>query len=244
MIAMTAHVANEELFENACFFLSTVGSKQPEGFGALCTEEGIKCIIHALQTNASASILEACCSVLYAAINDSNEYKKLCLPTGAIDAIICLIMVHPHETSLLEAALTILVGLSSKKECVAAIANSGGIGSVVSLMRSNPKCLGIMENGTRFITNVVTTDVAFANEAVPAVVPILACIREEINDQRLIEELCKSLHYLVLVSENWADRIITADGIDVIETAMKGSESNTRIAQECDALLQILYKIT
>jgi len=245
MIAMSAHVSSEELFENACFFLSTVGMKQPKGFGALCTEEGIKRIISALQIDdTSASILEACCLTLYAAVNDSDEHKKLCLSTGAIDAIICLIMVHPHATSLLEAALAVLVSLSSKKKYVAAIANSGGIGSVVVSMRSNPTCSGIIKNGSRFITNVVKTDTAFANEAVPAVVPILACISEGIHDQTLIEELCKSLHYLVITSENWADRIITADGIDVIERAMKDNKSNTSIVDECGALLQILYNVT
>jgi len=244
MIAMAAHVGSMEIFENACFFLSTVGLKQSEGFGALCTEDGIKCIIHTLQNNdTSTSLLEACCLALYAAINDSGEYKKLCLSTGAIDAIICLMMVNPHKTSLLEAALTVLASLSSKKKCVAAIANAGGIGSVATSMRSNPTCSGIIRHGSRFIKNVVKTDPAFANEAVPAVVSILSCIKEQVHDQVLIEELCKSLHYLVLVSENWADRIISADGIAVIETTMKENDSNRKIVHECDVLLQILYNI-
>jgi len=245
MMAMAAHANNEELIENACFFLSTVGFKQPEGFGELCTEDGIKCIIKTLQNiDTSASLLEACCFALYAAIRGSDEHKKLCLSTGAIDAIICLILVHPHETSLLETALTVLMSLSSQKKCVTAIVNSGGIGSVVATMRSNPTCSGIIKRGSRFISNVVERDPTFANEAVPAVVSILSCIRDQVHDQILVEELCKSLHYLVLVSENWADRIISADGVSVIEIAMKRNESNARIVHECDVLLQILSNIT
>lgn len=244
MITMAAHVDNKEIFENACFFLSTVGVKQPKGFGALCTEDGIKCIIHALQNNDTAiSLLEACCLALRAAINDSDEHKKLCLSTGAIDAIICLIMVYPHKTSLLEAALTVLVSLSSKKKCVAAIAKAGGIGSIAMAMRSNPTCSGIIRNGSRFVKNVVKADHDFANETVPAAVSILSCIKEQVNDQVLVEELCKSLHYLVLKSENWADRIISADGIAVIETAMKHNDKNRKIVKECDVLLKILYNI-
>ena len=244
MMAMAAHVDSKELLENACFFLSTVGSTQPEGFHELCTEDGINCIINAIRTNnSSASLLEACCGALRAAINDSDNHKNLCLSAGAIDAIICLIMVHPHDTLLLENALNVLVSLSCQKKCVSALANSGGIDTVVETMRSNPTCSVIINNGSRFISNMVETDPEYANIAVPAVAPVLSCLKEQINNEKLIEELCRSLHCLVLVSENCADRVISADGVAVIETAMKRNESNTVITQECDVLLQILNKI-
>jgi hypothetical protein len=241
MMAMAAHFESEELLENACFFLSTLGSKQPEGFAELCTEDGINCIVNTIQTNdTSTSLLEACCGALHAAIKDSDEHKNLCLSAGAIDAIICLIMVHPHDTLLLESALNVLVCLSSLKRSGAAIANAGGVGIVVETMRSNSTCSAIINNGSRFIMNMVETDPEYANEFVPAVVSMLSCAKVQMKNEKLIEQICKSLHCLVLVSENCADRVISA----VIEKAMKENESNAIITEECDVLLQILNKIT
>jgi hypothetical protein len=245
VMTMAAHFDSEELFENACFFLSNVGSQHPEGFDELCTEDGINSMINAIQTNdTSTSLLEACCGALHAAIQDSDEHKNLCLSTGAVDAIICLIMVHPHDTFLLERALNVLVSLSSLEISGAAIDNAGGVGIVVDTMRSNATSPGIINLGSRFIVNMVATDPKYANEFVPAVVSMLSCAKDQIKNEEMIERICKSLHCLVLLSENCADRVISADGVAVIEMAMRENEGNIVITQVCNILLQILNKIT
>lgn len=241
MIAMTTHIDSEEMLENAFFFLSNVGSNEPKGFSQLCTEDGVRCIINAMQTYpTSKSLHEACCGALHVAIRDSDEHKTFCVSAGAIDAIICVMLVHPHDTSVIENALSVLVTLSSQDKCVKAISDVGGINTVVEIMRSNPVSPSIIDYGSRFITSMVEADPEYTNEAVPGITSILTFMKQQTQNEPLIEALCKSLHSLVLASENCADRVISADGVTAIETILNEHENNTVIVQQCNSLLHVL----
>ena len=241
MVAMTTHIDSEEMLENACFFLSNVGSKEPDGFSQLCTEDGVRCIINAMQTYpTSTSLQEACCGALHVTIRDSDEHKTFCISAGAVDAIICVILVHPNETSVIENALRVLVTLSSQGKCVKAISDAGGISTVVEIMRSNSVSPSIIDYGSRFITSMVDADPEYANEAVPGITSILTCMKQQTQNTPLIEALCKSLHSLVLASENCADRVISADGVTAVEAILHENENNTVIVQQCNSLLHVL----
>ena len=120
-----------------------------------------------------------------------------------------------------------------------AISDAGGISTVVEIMRSNHVSPSIIDYGSRFITSMVDADSEYANEAVPGITSILTCMKQQTQNEPLIEALCKSLHSLVLASENCADRVISADGVTVVEAILHENENNTVIVQQCNSLLHV-----
>jgi len=228
IVAMDTYSDSEELQECACTFLMNIGSSSPEALVEICSGEGITCIIKSMQTiPTSASVQQASCGALYA-ITNVDAHKNIAISAGAVDAVIYLMLVHPNEIKVLENAVNVLVNLSSLRKCTRTIANAGGISTVTEIMRSNPTSTGLILGGSRFIQNMSLSRREYADEALGGITPILGCMDEHPDCSKLVEESCKALRCLVLKSETCRDRLITADGIAVIEKTMKENSGSQR----------------
>lgn len=226
--AMDTFGDSEELQECACTFLMNMGSHSPEASVEICSGEGIHCIVKSMQTiPTSASLQQASCGALYA-ITKVDAHKNMAISAGAVDAVICLMLVHPTEIKVLENAVNVLANLSSLKKCTETIAYAGGISTVMEIMRSNPSSTGLILSGSRFIQNMALSSRAYADEALGGITPILGCMDEHPDCAKLVEESCKALRCLVLKSESCKDRVINADGVAVIERTMEENSTSQR----------------
>ena len=152
----------------------------------------------------------------------------MAVSAGAVDAVIYLLLVHPTEIKVLESAVNVLANLSSLKKCTKTIADAGGISTVIETMRSNPSSTSLILSGSRFIQHMALSDREYANEALGGITPILGCMDEHPDCAKLVEESCKALRCLVLKSESCKDRVITADGVAVIEKTMEENSTSQR----------------
>jgi len=228
IVAMDTYSDSEELQECACTFLMNMGSNSPEALVKICSGEGITCIIKSMQTiPTSASLQQASCGALYV-ITNVDAHKNIAISAGAVDAVIYLMLVHPNEIKVLEHAVNVLVNLSSLRKCTRTIANAGGISTVTEIMRSNPTSTVLILGGSRFIQNMSLSRREYADEALGGITPILGCMDEHPDCSKLVEESCKALRCLVLKSETCRNRLITADGIAVIEKTMNENSGSRR----------------
>lgn len=226
--AMDAYGDSEELQECACTFLMNMGSSSPEGSIEICSGGGIRCIVNSMQSiPTSAPLQQASCGALYA-ITKGDAHKNLAISAGAVDAVIYLMLVHPNEIKVLENAVNVLVNLSSLRKSTDTIANAGGISTVIEVMRSNPTSTSLILSGSRFIQNMSLSRREYADEALGGITPMLGCMDEHPDCAKLVEEACKALRCLVLKSESCRDRLISADGVAVIEKTMEENNASQR----------------
>lgn len=184
----------------------------------------------------SILLQQATCGALWAVTRDSDSYKNIAISAGTIDAIVCLILVHPHDVGVLESALKFLASLSSVKKCAKEVANASGIDVVVEAMRSNSSSIELIRNGSLFIQNMAFADSGYADQAVQGITSILHCMDEHPDCVRLVEDSCRALRCLVLHSKECKDRVLTANGVGVIEKVMN-ENFNVSTVQECTHLL-------
>lgn len=221
--AMDAHPECEEVQECACGFLLNMGSNSPEASVEICSAEGIRCIVKSMQTIPTlAPVQEAACGAL-AAITKGDAHKSRAISAGAVDAVIYVMLVHPSSIKVLENATRVLANLSSLKKCTKTIADAGGISTVIETMKSYTSSTSLIISGIRFIKNMALSDAEYANEAVGGIAPILECMEDHPDCAKLVEESCKALRCLVLKSESCKDRVITADGVAVIEKTINST---------------------
>mmetsp|Transcript_16219 Transcript_16219/g.34248 ORF Transcript_16219/g.34248 Transcript_16219/m.34248 type:complete len:294 (+) Transcript_16219:2373-3254(+) len=226
--AMDTFGDSEELQESACIFLMNMASNSPEASVEICSGEGIHCIVKSMQTlPISAPLQQASCGALYA-ITKGDTHKNMAISAGAVDAVIYLMLVHSTEIKVLENAVNVLVNLSSLRKCTKKIAEAGGISTVIEIMKSNPSSIRLICSSSRFIQNMALSNREYANEALGGINPMLGCMEENPRNAKLVEESCKALRCLVLKSESCKDRVLSADGVAVIEKTMYEENNSQR----------------
>ena len=221
--AMDAYPNCEELQENACNFLMNMGSNGPEATIGICSGEGVQCLVRAMQAfPTTATLQQASCRALCSISKGptptiAEAHKDMLLATGAAEVIIYALLVHPTDMNVIEHAMNVLASLSSSRKGTKTIADAGGISTVIETMKVNPSSTDIIPSGARFVQSMALADLEYANECVGAIAPILFCMNEHPDCQPLIEDSCKALRCLVLKSESCKDRVITANGVAIIE---------------------------
>ncbi|KAL7539534.1 hypothetical protein ACHAWF_006440 [Thalassiosira exigua] len=236
--AMNSFSDSEELQEDACTFLMNMGSNCPEASVEICSREGINSIVAAMQTMpTSPSLQQATCGAL-CAITKGDAHKSRAVSAGAVDAVVCLILVHSNAINVLENAVDVLANLSSSKKCTKTIADAGGIPTVIEALRSNKSASNLIVSGSRFIRHMALSDREYANESLGGITPILGCMDEHPDYVKLVEESCKALRCLVLMSESCKDLVISADGVSIIEKTKNNCPSKRWQALLLDELSQ------
>ncbi|KAL3785957.1 hypothetical protein HJC23_005666 [Cyclotella cryptica] len=215
--AMDSFPNSVQLQENACHIFLILGFNS-EAKVQICSSGGINHIVKTMQViPESSSLQEATCKALYALIDDSEVYKKIAISLGVVDAVICLILVHPHHLTVLEEAINVLRSLTVVKDCVVQMAGSGGISAVVDAMRSNISSVDLIISASRFIKNMVLQHAEYANAAAGSVIPILSCMNRHPESKQLMVVCCDVLKSLVTQSETCKERLLAANGRNILE---------------------------
>ena len=226
--AMYDNTDCEQLQEYACNFLMNISLASPAAYDDICSD-GIKCIVKAMQTApTSASLQQAICGALHATTK-CDDHKDMALSAGAVDGIIYILLVHPNDINVLVNAVNVLGNLSSVKKGAKAIAEAGGISTVIEIMRSHSiSSTDLILSGSRFIQNMALADREYANEATPSIAPMLECMKEHPSCAKLAEESCKALRCLVLKSESCRDKVLSSNGVAIIEKTRAENSNSQR----------------
>ncbi|KAL7467806.1 hypothetical protein ACHAXS_008042 [Conticribra weissflogii] len=235
--AMTLFPNDVELQESACVVLRNLGSLNSEAAVEVGSEEGINLIVKAMQNlSDSGSTQRASCSALWTCIHDSDANSLIAVSLGAIDAVICLVLVHPSDVALLESAIMILESFSSSKKYVKQIVDAGGLSLVVETMRSHPTSPKLIRNGSIFIANLIRVYPSLSNEAARCVTSIIRCIDENPTLVELIIDCCRTLHSLISHSHRCKDRILAANGLGIVEKIIN-QNADIQQVNDSDAFL-------
>jgi len=235
--AMSAFPNDVDIQESSCIVLRNLGSLNSEAAVEICSEEGINFIVKAMQNLSDCTPTQrASCGALWACIHDSDVNCRIAVSLGAIDAVICLVLVHPSDVFILENAIMILESLSSFKEYVKQIVDAGGISLVVETMRSHPSSTKLIRHGSIFIANLTQAYSSLSDEAVRCVTAIIRCIDENPTLVELIVDCSRTLHSLVSHSRKCKDRLLAANGLGVVEKIINQNASIQQV-NDCAHLL-------
>ena len=165
----------------------------------------------------ASSLQEVTCKALCAIIDDFEVHKKIALSLGIVDAIICLILVHPHDVIVLNEAVKVLTSLSTVNGCMEKIANGGAITAIIDAMHSNKTCLDLTIVGARFIHNAVLEEKKLANDATESITAIISCMNGHPESTELLVVACDALKCLIICSEVCKKHFLVSHGRSILE---------------------------
>jgi hypothetical protein len=150
---------------------------------------------------------------------------QLASTEGGIDALTCVLVMHPSIPVLLESAVGILSSLSANKDLAEVVVSLQTIEAVNDVLRNNSRNRRLLHFCTLFLKNSVVVKpehVAAVKEAIPCVIKPLK--EDEIQDPEF--QMC-ACAFLMVVASNSSDcraYIASLDGVRVLLRMMETSQ--------------------
>ena len=236
--AMAKHESSESIQLNGCCTLWNVASKGHLGEGVgfeLSDKEMIQYIVKAMQTHMeSASVLEMACGALCSKINGSPQGKKDLVESGGLDAVTCVLVMHPNESAALEKAFGVLSCMSASTDFAEDVANAQCMSNVVEAMRANNSCITLLEFGCLVLRNIILLRAEHVSEASSVVGTILNAMGEHPDAVGFQREACSLLWAMAAVSDTCKSKVLSLDGIAVLLNCL---EHNSSFSDVQDAAL-------
>jgi hypothetical protein len=177
----------------------------------------------------ASSLQEAACRALYTTIKGSEAHRKIALSFGVVEAIICLILLHPNDVKLLDEAMNLLSVISTVDGCLTQIASNGGISAVVDTMHSNNTSVDLIIAGARFLRNAVLDDEKYANDVAECVSSIITCMRKNPESTELLVISCETLKCFITKSEACKKQLLTSQGRSILEKIIAEKKYKDRL---------------
>jgi hypothetical protein len=222
---MDQHKASKVIQLNACCVLWNVTSKSPhiQVFDTRC----VGSLIRAIQTHLDCSaVAELACSALWSLIYGSDDMKSQLINTeGGIDALTCVLVMHPTIPVLLESAVGVLSSLSASKDLAKAAVSVQSIEAVSDVLRNNNRNRRLMHFCTLFLKNSVVAKpehVAAVKDTIPTVIKFLK--EDEIHDPEFQMCACAFLMVVASASSDCRAYIESLDGVRLLLHMMETSQ--------------------
>ncbi|CAB9498563.1 expressed unknown protein [Seminavis robusta] len=236
-LAMARHASSESIQLNCCRTLWNVASMKNSGgmLQQLNNGELIDPIVKAMQTHMeSAAVLEVACGALCGKIMGSLEGKKCLVESGGLDAVTCVLVMHPTEPAALEKAFGVLSSMSASQEFADDVANAQCMTNVVEAMRANSSSITLLEFGCLVLRNIILLRPEHVSESSSVVATILNGMRNNPDAVGFQREACSLLWAMAAVSESCKSKVLSLDGIAVLLGCL---EHNSSFADVQDAAL-------
>lgn len=230
--AMLTYERNVSIQLNACCCIWNLASKTEKEPGMVVDGLGVKAIVKAMQNHMeSGELLEEACGALWSLVDDSIDRKKDFVGNGAIDAVVCTLVMHPTTTSTLIKALGVFSSVSLEGPLAEAIANAQGVNVVVDAMRNNGKAIPLLEMGCLILRNIVFRLPDHAQEASMVVSTVIDALQENTTEVGFQEEACSLLWVLAAEEEGCKSKILALDGISVLMKCLEHSSDNPSVQE-------------
>lgn len=222
---MDQHKSSKVIQLNACCILWNVTSKSPamQIFDTRC----VGSLVRAIQTHLECSaVVELACSALWSLIYGSDDMKAQLVETeGGIDALTCVLVMHPTIPVLLESAVGVLSSLSASKDLAKDVVSLQCIEAVSDVLRNNGRNRRLLHFCTLFLKNSVVVKpehVATVKEVIPVVLKPLK--EEEVHDPEFQMCACAFLMVVASASSDCRAYIVSLDGVRVLLRMMETSQ--------------------
>lgn len=228
--AMAKHESSESIQLNGCCALWNVGQMSDAIGYELSEKEMIEYIVKAMQTHMeSASVLEMACAALYSKINGSPEGKRNLVESGGLDAVTCVLVMHPNEPAALEKAFGVLACMSASTDFADDVANAQCMGNVMEAMRANSSCVTLLEYGCLVLRNIILLRPEHTSDSLTVVATVLNAMREHPDAVAFQREACSLLWAMAAVSEPCKSKVLSLDGIAVLLNCLEHNSSFTDV---------------
>jgi len=217
-IAMAKHESSESIQLNGCCILWQFWSRIGNGIDCESSDkEMINFIVKAMQTHMeSAAVLEMACGALCSKINGSPEGKKCLVDSGGLDAVTCVLVMHPNESAAIENALGVLSCMSASSNFALDVANAQCMGNVVEAMRANNSCITLLEFGCLVLRNIILLQPEHCSESSGVVATILNAMSEYTDDIAFQREACNLIWTMAAADGECKSKVLSLDGIAVL----------------------------
>lgn len=222
---MDRHRESKMIQLNACCILWNVTSKSPsiQGFDGRC----VGSLVRAVQTHLECTaVVELACSALWCLIYGSDDMKRQLVETeGGLDALACVLVMHPSIPVLLESAVGVLSSLSANKELAKNAVSTQSIEAVIEILRNNTNNKRLLHFCTLFIKNsvvVMPEHVSAAKEAIPVVIKALNSGEHADPDFQMCA--CAFLWVVASASSDCRAYIVSLDGVRVLLRLIETSQ--------------------
>jgi hypothetical protein len=144
---------------------------------------------------------------------------------GGIDALSCVLVMHPSIPVLLESAVGVLSSLSASKDLAKAAVSVQSIEAVSDVLRNNSRNRRLLHFCTLFLKNSVVAKpehVAAVKDAIPSVIKFLK--EDEIHDPEFQMCACAFLMVVASASSDCRAYIESLDGVRLLLHMMETSQ--------------------
>lgn len=238
MQAMVTHESSEKVQLNGCCTLWNLASIDTRSRDT----DMIHCLVKAMQMHMeSAAVLEMACGALCAKIKGSQEGKELVIQSGGLDAVTCVLIMHPSEPGAIEKAFGVLSCMSSCASFADDVASAQTTSNVAIAMRANSTCISLLEFGCLVLRNIILVRPEHVEEAGSVVATVLKGMREHPDAVSYQREACCLLWSMAAMSEKCKAKILSLDGITVLLGCL---EHNSSFSDVQDAALGAFNQLT
>jgi hypothetical protein len=185
----------------------------------MLTGEDIQCIVTTLQNHLEdKQVVHMACGALCSNVHGSEERKRALLETdGGLDAIACVLVMHPDSEAILETVCGIFTSLTIQHDMVQDVAQTEGFHNMVDVMRSG----SVLKSGSRFLLNTCLVFPEFADEAASVVPAIVQGMKSHLRDAAFQRETCSLLWLVAAQSSDAKSKILALDGVALLMSILE-----------------------
>ena len=201
---------------------SSMGAKSSIDFTASC----ISSLVKAIQTHLeNKEILVVACGALENYISGSDKMKSILAGIdGGIDAVTCVLVMHPDSTDILERAIGILTSLSSRPAVSKHVVSAEWIDSILDVMQNNNESPALLASVSIFLRNVILADPRFVENANGAISIVINAMRHHKKSAEFQRAACNLLWIMSATSAESRAKILELDGVSVLMDTLEGSQ--------------------
>jgi hypothetical protein len=183
----------------------------------LLRAEDIHCIVTTLQNHLQdKDVAHMACGALWSHVHESDACKVALIETdGGIDAVACVLVVHPDSVSILESACGILTSLTLHRDMMEDVLQSEGFANVVDVMSSGGN-VAVLESGSIFLRNICLAFPEFADEAISVIPAIVQAMNIHKEDAYFQREACSFLWLVASQSSKIKSKILLLGGANLL----------------------------
>jgi hypothetical protein len=224
LTAMENYRSSKLIQLNACCILWNV-SAAPEGndvFGAKCIGYIVEAMKAHLETDA---VLEMACSALWTLIHGSEEIKRKLVETdGSIEALTCVLVMHPSVPALLEKVVGVLSSLSSSQDLAARVISTETIEATLDVVRNNGQSVFLLHFCILFLKNAVVVSPEYASLVKDAIPVVLSALKTSHSNPDFQHGACVFLWVVALSSPDCKSDIVASDGMTILMIVLEGTQ--------------------
>ena len=219
------HYRRSKLIQlNACCILWNVAAV-PEGndiFGGKCIAPIVEAMKAHLETDA---VLEMACSALWTLIHGSEDIKRRLVETdGSIEALTCVMVMHPEVPALLEKVVGVLSSLSSSQDLASKVISNQTMDAVLDVVRNNGSAIFLLHFCILFLKNAVVVNPELSRSVKESIPIVLTALKSSNSNPDFQHGACVFLWVVALSSPECKSEIVASDGMTILMLVLEGTQ--------------------